>query len=171
VHCGPRGVLAAMNDFNTSDFAPPGRYGVSFLINPRSLLSCPCSIIRGRRRAEASGTNITRCGTLTRRSSTTHTHNLTVAKVVRDRVGEDKVCVYYCRTYYKAVCGGGGGDSERHVRTGTRDRVCVCMRACSRSIVCQCMHIRAIIGMITVGPFWYPILSVVGMRAHTKKHG
>ena len=20
-----------------------------------------------------------------------------------------KVCVYYCRTYYKAVCGGGGG--------------------------------------------------------------
>jgi hypothetical protein len=22
------------------------------------------------------------------------------------------VCVYYCRTYYKAVCGGGEGDSE-----------------------------------------------------------
>ena len=23
--------------------------------------------------------------------------------------GGDMVCVYYCRTYYKAVCGGGGG--------------------------------------------------------------
>jgi hypothetical protein len=25
------------------------------------------------------------------------------------------VCVYYCRTYYKAVCAGGGGASEGHV--------------------------------------------------------
>jgi hypothetical protein len=27
----------------------------------------------------------------------------------------DCVCVYYCRTYYEAVCAGGEGDSEGHV--------------------------------------------------------
>ena len=112
----PTDSCTADLDFDTSDFAPPGCSGVSFLINPRSLLSCPFSVTRGRRRAEASGSHIIRWGTLTRRSSTTHTQpDGCKTKVVRDRVGEDQafgnlgiayvcVCARECVPVYAHTC-------------------------------------------------------------------
>jgi hypothetical protein len=33
------------------------------------------------------------------------------------------VCVYYCSTYYKAVCGGGGGNNVGHVLRETTNPV------------------------------------------------
>jgi hypothetical protein len=37
-----------------------------------------------------------------------------------------RVCVYYCRTYYKAVCGGGrGAVNDKYYDSVRRDEACV----------------------------------------------